>query len=114
MNCDERLWRPGDHNFALADGRCNGDKADRLAAFEHLERWCARNARPEWTAALEGRMLAHDIRRTGRVAAWAYGQADLIGAIVWERGRDAWWAWTRGGGGCWGCEVGEALPVHRR
>ena len=76
------------HNFVLADARCNGDKADRLAAFEHLERWCARNARPEWTAALEGRMLAHDIRRTGRVAAWAYGQADLVGATVWERGRE--------------------------
>ncbi len=34
-------------------------------------------------------MLAHDIRRTGRVAAWAYGQADLVGATVWGRGRES-------------------------
>jgi 5-methylcytosine-specific restriction endonuclease McrA len=37
------------HNFVLADARCNGGKLDRLAAFEHLERWCTRNARPDWT-----------------------------------------------------------------
>jgi hypothetical protein len=76
------------HNFVLTDSRCNGDKGDRLAAFEHLERWCARNARPEWTAALEDRLLPHDPRRTGRVAAWAYGQAETAGATVWQRGRD--------------------------
>ena len=29
------------HNFVLADVRCNGGKLDRLAAFEHLKRWCA-------------------------------------------------------------------------
>jgi hypothetical protein len=76
------------HNFVLADGRCNGDKADRLAAFEHLERWCARNAGPDWTAALEDRMLPHDARRTNRVAGWAYGQAEAALATVWQRGRD--------------------------
>ena len=76
------------HNFVLADARCNGLKADRLASFEHLERWCARNARPDWTTALQDQMLPHDAARTGRVAAWAYTQAEAGGATVWQRGRD--------------------------
>ena len=73
------------HNFVLADARCNGGKLDRLAAFEHLERWCARNARPDWTAALYARTLPHDVRRTKRVASWAYAQAEHGGATVWQR-----------------------------
>jgi hypothetical protein len=76
------------HNFVLADVRCNGGKLDRLAAFEHLERWCARNAGPHWTPALEARMLPHDVRRTMRVAGWAYAQTESGGATVWQRGRD--------------------------
>jgi hypothetical protein len=52
------------HNYVLADARCNGEKADRLAAFDHLSRWCARNARPDWTDALER-------RRTRTSGAWA-------------------------------------------
>jgi diadenosine tetraphosphate (Ap4A) HIT family hydrolase len=64
------------------------EKADRLAAFEHLERWCARNTGSEWTAALEARMLPHDSRRTKRVAGWAYSQAEAALATVWQRGRD--------------------------
>jgi hypothetical protein len=76
------------HNFVLADGRCNGGKLDRLASVEHLGRWCARNARPAWTAALETRALPHDLARTKRVAAWAYAQADRGSATVWQQGRD--------------------------
>ena len=76
------------HNFVLADARCNAGKLDRLAAFEHLERWCERNARPDWTAALDRRTLPHDVRRTKRVARWAYAQAEQGGATVWQRGRD--------------------------
>ena len=76
------------HNFVLADARCNAGKLDRLAAFDHLERWCARNERPDWTAALEARVLPHDARRTNRVAGWAYAQAERGGATVWQRGRD--------------------------
>jgi hypothetical protein len=76
------------HNFVLADSRCNGQKADRLAAFEHLEKWCARNARPDWTAALEDRLLPHDFRRTGSVAHWAYAQAEAGHATVWQCGPD--------------------------
>ena len=76
------------HNLVLADGRCNGHKADRLAAFEHLERWGERNAGPDWTAALESRMLRHDAGRTNRVAGWAYHQAERAHATVWQRGPD--------------------------
>jgi 5-methylcytosine-specific restriction endonuclease McrA len=76
------------HNFVLAHARCNAEKNDRLAAFEHLERWCGRNARPAWTAALEDRMLPHDSGLTNRVAAWAYALVETAGATVWQRGRD--------------------------
>ena len=54
------------HNYVLADARCNGFKSDRLAAFEHLDRWCARNGGGAWTAALDGRLLPHDSARTKR------------------------------------------------
>ena len=76
------------HNFVLADARCNGEKANRLAAFEHLQRWCERNARPDWNSALEDRMVPHDSARTSRVAGWAYAQAETAHATVWQRGRD--------------------------
>ena len=34
------------------------------------------------------RTLPHDVRRTKRVAGWAYAQAEHGGATVWQRGRD--------------------------
>ena len=76
------------HNFVLADSRCNGKKAARLAALEHLEKWCARNTRTDLAAALDDRMLSHDLARTRRVVTWAYAQADASHATVWRRGRD--------------------------
>jgi len=76
------------HNYVLADARCNGFKSDRLAAIAHLDRWCVRNACGDWTAALESRLLPHDVARTRRVAAWAYAQAERTRATVWQEGRD--------------------------
>jgi hypothetical protein len=76
------------HNYVLADGRCNGEKADRLAAFDHLDRWCARNAHPDRAEAFERRLVPHDAAVTRQVAAWAYDLAERAGATVWERGRD--------------------------
>jgi hypothetical protein len=38
--------------------------------------------------ALDARTLPHDVRRTKRVAGWAYAQAEQGGATVWQRGRD--------------------------
>jgi hypothetical protein len=76
------------HNFVLADARCNGDKADRLASFDHLSRWSARNTQPDWVDAFERHLVPHDAAVTRRVAAWAYRQADQAGATVWKRGRE--------------------------
>jgi hypothetical protein len=76
------------HNYVLADARCNGGKADRLAAFDHLSRWCERNARPDRVEAFERRLVPHDAAVTRRVASWAYGQAAQAKATVWKRGRD--------------------------
>jgi 5-methylcytosine-specific restriction endonuclease McrA len=33
-----------DHNFVLADSRCNSQKRDRLPASDHLASWAERNA----------------------------------------------------------------------
>jgi hypothetical protein len=48
------------HNFVLADAPCNGGKLDRLASFEHLDRWCTRNARRAGAGAGLGRGAAGD------------------------------------------------------
>ena len=76
------------HNYVLADARCNGEKADRLAAFDHLSRWVERNARRDLREAFESRMVPHDAKVTRRVGSWAYEQAERARATVWERGRD--------------------------
>jgi len=76
------------HNLVLADTRCNSGKADRLAAFDHLKRWSARNEDPSLAGTFGARSLPHDLDVTERVAAWAYGQAERIDAVVWQRGRD--------------------------
>jgi hypothetical protein len=76
------------HNLVVADVQCNGDKGDRLPAFEHLRRWSSRNVRPDLTAEFVRRSLPHDIVVTRRVASWAYGQADTVGATVWDRRKD--------------------------
>jgi len=76
------------HNLVLADCGCNGNKAGRLAAFDHLRRWCARNEKPEFTAGLDDSALPHDLHRTRRVAFWTYSQVERVGASVWLRGRD--------------------------
>jgi hypothetical protein len=76
------------HNYELADARCNGDKADRLAAFDHLRRWVERDARPELAEAFETRMVPFNAKVTHRVGSWAYEQAARAKATIWERGRD--------------------------
>jgi hypothetical protein len=75
-------------NYVLADARCNGEKADRLAAFRHLDRWCARNANGDRAEAFDRHLVPHDAAVTQRVALWAYRQAERAEATVWEHGRD--------------------------
>lgn len=76
------------HNFVAADASCNADKADRLPSFPHLRRWTERNTHPELTREFVRRALPHDIAVTHRVTSWAYGQADRVGATVWESRKD--------------------------
>ena len=95
------------NNYVLADVRCNGFKSDRLAAVDHLERWCKRNASEAWTAILERKLLPHDTARTRRVAAWAYAQAHRAHATVWQQGRDGLVALDPR----WASLLGEAAPI---
>ena len=54
------------HNFVLADEDCNGKKSHRLAACDHLARWCERNAMHGATlaAAFATRGIVHDFGAT--------------------------------------------------
>lgn len=75
------------HNFVLAHGSCNSRKGDRLAALEHLGRWCERNERygQELATAFQQRNIVHDQIASLRVAAWAYEQAHTAGSLVWRQ-----------------------------
>jgi hypothetical protein len=76
------------HNFVLAHKACNMNKADRLAATEHLEHWTARNGKAALAADFREHGLAHNLRATIRIASWAYEQAERAGAQVWVEGRE--------------------------
>jgi hypothetical protein len=78
------------HNFVLAHGDCNAQKSDRLAALEHLERWCDRNEihGAKLSRDFSERNIVHDEPASWRVAAWAYGQAQAAGSYVWLRGNE--------------------------
>jgi hypothetical protein len=80
-----RYPRDLSHNFVLAHGTCNRRKSDLLAARRHLERWLRRNADHSATvgeAGVAAGLLA-DLPETTRVAAWAYAQAETLGATTW-------------------------------
>jgi hypothetical protein len=78
------------HNFVLAHKKCNNLKADRLAAIEHLERWCNRNAR--YGNAMAGDFsrenIIHNQQASLQITTWAYEQAQLAGSLVWRRDND--------------------------
>lgn len=78
------------HNFVLAHGTCNAQKSDRLAALEHLERWCDRNEihGAELSRDFRERNIVHDEPASRRVTAWAYSQAQASGSFVWLRGNE--------------------------
>lgn len=85
-------WRryPTDlgHNFVLAHERCNGRKADRLAAEVHLRRWWERNSvgGDRLGGLLAEAGLAQDREGSRRVARWAYGQLHAAGGQAWVEG----------------------------
>jgi hypothetical protein len=78
------------HNFVLAHGSCNTQKSDRLAAVEHLERWCERNVRHrrDLAQSFQERSIVHDENASWQVAAWAYSQAQVAGSLVWMHGNE--------------------------
>lgn len=78
------------HNFVLAHGSCNSQKSDRLAAVEHLERWCERNTKHGRSLALafQDRSIVHDESASWQITAWAYSQAQSAGAMVWLHGKE--------------------------
>ncbi len=75
------------HNFVLAHGTCNVKKADRLAATEHLEKWCYRNEEygDELAAAFRERNIMHDRKASWRITIWAYEQAQISSSLVWRQ-----------------------------
>jgi hypothetical protein len=78
------------HNFVLADARCNSQKSNFLASPAHLADFCARN---QAIGVELGRELSEvgvtvDLDATRRITAWAYGNAEAVGALVWQDGKD--------------------------
>lgn len=78
------------HNFVLTHNTCNAQKSDRLAAVEHLERWCDRNEKhgAALSADFRERAIVHEEHTSWRVTAWAYGQAQTAGSLVWASGSE--------------------------
>ncbi len=78
------------HNFVLADGTCNSQKTDHLAAQPHLERWLERNDRSgAWLAgALQGSGMVCDLTASLSVTRWAYEQALNSHGQAWVRGKE--------------------------
>ena len=78
------------HNFVLAHSSCNAQKSDRLAAVEHLERWYDRNFKhgQNLLREFQERNIVHDEHASLQITAWAYSQAQAVGAMVWLHGDD--------------------------
>lgn len=78
------------HNFVLTHKKCNFKKADRLAAIEHLERWCNRNSKygPSMSEAFKKRAIAFDEQTSWQVTVWAYEQAHRARSLVWKKEND--------------------------
>ena len=78
------------HNFVLAHGACNTQKSDRLAAIQHLERWCDRNEKygAELAGLFQERRVVHDEHVSHRITKWAYSQAQTAGSLVSVHGNE--------------------------
>ena len=80
-------WYPVDlaHNFVLTHATCNNAKKSRRAAYQHLERWCERNAilEKELADAFDRAGLLHDLVSSVWITQWAYEQTEAAGGQVW-------------------------------
>lgn len=77
------------HNFVLAHDKCNGSKADHIAAAKHLDNWVERNELFAGQIADEfgERGMICDLPTSLRIAEWTYRQVDDVGGLTWEKGR---------------------------
>ena len=77
------------HNFVLAHDACNGAKSNVLAAYDHLERWTARNLDHAKTLDSEfaAKRLFHDLHASQAITRWAYTIAEQSRSKVWQRGK---------------------------
>jgi 5-methylcytosine-specific restriction endonuclease McrA len=75
------------HNFVLADSRCNSQKRDRLAAYNHLAAWTERNRQygDQIGTAMEERGIVSELASSNRVAQWAYAQTEATLGLTWLR-----------------------------
>ena len=73
------------HNFVLACTSCNGDKRDKLAARQHLDRWIDRNLEHgrELERFFEEQQASHDLQGSFTIAHWAYSQAVQAHGRAW-------------------------------
>lgn len=75
------------HNFVLAHATCNGQKSDRLASANHLDRWVTRQADQgqQLGAALQLQGVIADLPSTVRIVNWAYQQTFDCHGLTWVR-----------------------------
>lgn len=78
------------HNFVLADSTCNSQKSNFLASENYRQQWQERNVQHDSliTAELSRQGFLTDIRRSHRVASWAYQQAMENNYLLWEGGKN--------------------------
>ena len=76
------------HNFVLSHSTCNAKKGDRLAALQHLERWCHRNHRSAeaLNEAFAKSKIFADRAASVRITRWAYEQIEASHGLVWISG----------------------------
>src|SRR5262249_35353909 len=76
------------HNFVLSHSTCNAKKGDRLAALQHLERWCQRNHRraEDLSKAFARSKIFADRAASVRITRWAYEQIEATNGLVWISG----------------------------
>jgi hypothetical protein len=73
----------------LAHDTCNRDKADRLAAVEHLAHWYERNETHGAVlddAFAKASAVIADLVTSTRVTRWAYEQVEANSGFVWLKG----------------------------
>jgi hypothetical protein len=78
------------HNFVLADRSCNQNKAEMLAATDHLKRWLERSggSESEFQEIFSKTPFLLDADASFSVTHWAYDQAERAQSTVWVRGRE--------------------------